>query len=145
MTYFVLFILSFQTNVVSSGPTNLRPQVRIPSTPSTLFQFVIDLWCEKDENKRKRGRDWPIFLKKQYNFYYKSMWKMSCSQGCEPMTSQTWVVSHNHYTRDPPLAINCFKPSLSIQSLINESTMTMMMRAYRECHLTWKCEGRWVS
>ena len=50
-------------DVVSSAPAILRPQVRIPSTPSTLFQFVIDLWCEKDKNKRKRGRDLPIFLK----------------------------------------------------------------------------------
>ena len=28
------------------------------------FQYVIDLWCEKDKNKRKRGRDWPIFKKR---------------------------------------------------------------------------------
>ena len=28
-----------------------------------FFQFVIDLLCEKDEKKRKRGRDWPIFEK----------------------------------------------------------------------------------
>ena len=27
-----------------------------------FFQFVIELWCEKDKNKRKRGRDWPIFF-----------------------------------------------------------------------------------
>ena len=30
-----------------------------------LFQFVfLELWWEKDENKRKRGRDWPVFKKK---------------------------------------------------------------------------------
>ena len=51
------------SSVVSSAPTILRPRVRIPSTPSMLFQFVIDLWCKKDENKRKRGRDWPMFLR----------------------------------------------------------------------------------
>ena len=38
----------------------LRPRVRIPSTPYTLFQFV-KLYGEKDENKQE-GRDWPIFL-----------------------------------------------------------------------------------
>ena len=54
------------SSMVSSAPTILRPWVRIPSTPSMLFQFVIDLWCGKDENKRKRGRDWPIFNKKLY-------------------------------------------------------------------------------
>ena len=25
-----------------------------------FFQFVIKLWCGKDENKQKRGRYWPI-------------------------------------------------------------------------------------
>ena len=49
------------SSMVSSAPTILWPLVRIPRTPSTLFQFVIDLWCEKEENKQKRGRDWPIF------------------------------------------------------------------------------------
>ena len=32
----------------------LWPWVRIPSTNPTLFQFVADLWYEKDENKQKR-------------------------------------------------------------------------------------------
>ena len=31
------------SSVVSSAPTILRPRVRIPSTPSTLFQFVLKL------------------------------------------------------------------------------------------------------
>ena len=43
---------------------------RILSTPSTLFQlmllkmewYLLSGW-EKDENKRKRGRHWPIFKK----------------------------------------------------------------------------------
>ena len=30
-----------------------------------FFQLVIVLWFEKDENKQKRGRDWPIFFKKK--------------------------------------------------------------------------------
>ena len=51
------------SSVVSSAPTILRPRVRIPSTPSMLFQFVIDFWCEKDKNKWKRGGDWPMFKK----------------------------------------------------------------------------------
>ena len=49
------------SSVVSSAPTILRPRVRIPSTPSMLFQFVLKLLQEKNENKQKRGRDWPIF------------------------------------------------------------------------------------
>ena len=54
--------------MVSSAPSILWPQVRIPSTPSMLFQFimvkietVIVIAMKKDENKLKRGRDWPIF------------------------------------------------------------------------------------
>ena len=31
------------SSVVSSAPTILRPRVRIPSTPSMLFQFVLRL------------------------------------------------------------------------------------------------------
>ena len=59
----LIFMGGRHSSVVSSAPTILLPRVWIPSTPSTLFQFVIDLWCEKDENKWKRGRDWPIFKK----------------------------------------------------------------------------------
>ena len=54
------------SSVVSSAPTILWPWVQIPSTPTMLFQFVsLELYFdwEKDENKRKRGRDWPIFKK----------------------------------------------------------------------------------
>ena len=52
---------SRHSSVVSSAPTILRPRVQIPSTPSRLFQFVLlkmELECEKDEYKRKRGWDW---------------------------------------------------------------------------------------
>ena len=31
------------SSVVSSAPTIVRPRVRIPSTPSMLFQFVLKL------------------------------------------------------------------------------------------------------
>ena len=33
------------------------------------FFILIDLWCGKDENKWKRGRDWPILKK---HIYYSS-------------------------------------------------------------------------
>ena len=53
------------SSVVSSLPTILWPQVRIPSTPSLLYQFVLlKLKLDQDENKQKRGREWSIFLKK---------------------------------------------------------------------------------
>ena len=53
------------SSVVSSAPTILQPRVRIPSTPSMLFQFVLlKLYRENNENKQKRGLDWPIFKKK---------------------------------------------------------------------------------
>ena len=56
------------SSVVLSGPTVLWPGVQIPSTHSSLFQFILLklklyllLAWEKDENKRKRVKDWPIF------------------------------------------------------------------------------------
>ena len=49
----------------------LKPRVRIPSTPSTLFQlkwwklklYLLLEW-DRNENKQKRGRDRPLSLKK---------------------------------------------------------------------------------
>ena len=50
------------SSVVSSAPTILRLWVRIPSTPSTLFQFVLlRLQHEKDENKQKKAGIGPFF------------------------------------------------------------------------------------
>ena len=51
------------------------------------------------------GQPWPlfhlflVFSSKQYNFYNKSMWKMSIQYmvpGFKPTTSRTQVVTHNH-------------------------------------------------
>ena len=41
-----------------SASTILRTSVRIPSTKCTLY---IELGCDKDENKPKRGRDLLLF------------------------------------------------------------------------------------
>ena len=35
----------------------------------SFIVFVLYLSCEKNENKQKRGRVWPIFLKKNYYVY----------------------------------------------------------------------------
>ena len=49
-----------------SAPTILRPQVRIPSTPSMLLSFiVVYLLCEKNENKQKEAGFGPFFLKSE--------------------------------------------------------------------------------
>ena len=65
-TYFFKFGRRHST-VVLSAPSILWPQVRIPSTPSMLFQFimvkietVIVIAMKKDENKLNRGRDGPF-------------------------------------------------------------------------------------
>ena len=39
-------VASGHSSVDTSAPTLLRPQVRIPCTPSTLFQFIVEL-CEQ--------------------------------------------------------------------------------------------------
>ena len=52
------------SSMVLSAPTILRrPWVRIPSTPSTLFQFVLlKLYREKNENKQKEAGIGPFFF-----------------------------------------------------------------------------------
>ena len=60
-------------------------------------------------------RLFSVFLNKQYNFfYYQSMWKnvmtiQYMALGFEPTTTQTWVVSHNHWTSG-----QFYKVSLSV-------------------------------
>ena len=57
------------SSVDSSVPSILPPQVRVLSTTSMLFSIYIvqtvylsiEFECEKNKNKQKRGRDWPIF------------------------------------------------------------------------------------
>ena len=69
------------------------------------------------------GQPWPlfhlfsVFSNKQYNFYNKSMWKMSIQYmvpGFEPTTFGTCVSSHNHYTRAPAQFFDLFM--LAIQN-----------------------------
>ena len=44
------------SSVVSSAPTILRPQVRIPSTPSKLFSIcIIEIVIETKINKKRPG------------------------------------------------------------------------------------------
>ena len=52
----------------SSAPTILLHRVRVPSTPSTFFSFivlVIYLSCEKNENKQKEAGFGP-FIKRSF-------------------------------------------------------------------------------
>ena len=64
------------SSVDSSAPSILLPQVRVPSKPSTLFSIYIvqtvylpiEFECEKNENKHRRGRDWPFFKKNKSNW-----------------------------------------------------------------------------
>ena len=51
------------SNMASSAPT--IPRVQFPSTPSMLFSICIEIVTRKERKiKQKRGRDWPIFIKK---------------------------------------------------------------------------------
>ena len=52
-------------SVVSSAPTILRPRVRIPSTPSTLFSICIEIVSRKERKQtKKRPGLARFFLKK---------------------------------------------------------------------------------
>ena len=60
-----------QSSVVSSAPTIMRSWVWIPSTPSTLFQFVLSkLWWEKDKNKQKEAGNGPSMPNKIIHYFY---------------------------------------------------------------------------
>ena len=61
---------------------------------------------KKMDRQRPLFRLFSVFWNKQYNFYNKSMWKMTfhTAPGFEPTISRTWVVSHNHKTRAPVLS-----------------------------------------
>ena len=56
-----------------SAPSIMPPQVRVPSTPSTLFSIYIvqivylsfELECEKNKNKQKEAGIGPFFKKVQ--------------------------------------------------------------------------------
>ena len=78
-------------------------------------------WCLLHEVKN--GPTTPlfrllsVFSNKQYNIYNKSMWKMSIQYTAlrfKPTTNQTWVVTHNHWTRAPAWSkhkyVNLFIP-----------------------------------
>ena len=62
------------SSVDSSAPSIMPPRVRLPSTPSMLLSFIVkfvlylSLLCEKNENKPKRGRVWPILKKQRQNW-----------------------------------------------------------------------------
>ena len=54
------------SSVDLSVPTILAPRVRVPSTPSTLFSFIVFvlyLSREKNENKQKEAGVCPFFEK----------------------------------------------------------------------------------
>ena len=65
------------SSVVLSTPTTLRPRVCIPSTPSMFFSICNWFVMWKGRNKRKRGWDWPIFLKTSPLFGIKTYYSFS--------------------------------------------------------------------
>ena len=55
------------SSAVLSAPTILRPWVRIPSTPSMLFQFVLlKLYRENNENKKQKEAGIGPFLRRKW-------------------------------------------------------------------------------
>ena len=60
-----LLVGSSHSSVDSLAPSILPPRVRVPSTSTMLYSIYI--WIDsfgKDKTDMKRGRDWPIFVKK---------------------------------------------------------------------------------
>ena len=53
-----------------SAPSIQLPRVRVPSTPSMLFQIVylsFELECDKNKNKQKDAGIGPFFNKLKYS------------------------------------------------------------------------------
>ena len=101
------FIFSlFKQTIQWSGGYGMRPWARsrgfesqqwiLDGHFSHIFVVKIILFVWKDWNKRKRGRGWSIFKNKLFN---KLMWNMSIQYPVKPMTSCSWVASHNHQTK----------------------------------------------
>ena len=68
-----MYIRKSQTMQLDSGggsvgkavaSENQRSAVRLPTSPKFLLNNDYCQLYWKDENKEKRGREWPIFLKK---------------------------------------------------------------------------------
>ena len=73
-----------QNSMVLSAPTILWPWVRIPSTPSTFYSISIVIGVRKGRNKRRKGRDWSIFLKIVVQYGYPSTSDSSIPKGYYP-------------------------------------------------------------
>ena len=96
-------VASGHSSVDTSAPTLLRPQVRIPCTPSTLFQFIVEL-CEQAQI-----------------FFFKSIPRFFCSQSCScrnliPTINENGYCLHladwrvcKHRWRDPNDIIGTFQ------------------------------------
>ena len=78
--------------------------VRIPSTPSTLFQFaLLKLLREKDQNKQKIGRDRAIFKNRfVLNFFgakSPNIWATFVSKFVAERFFKNWPPIKSHFNR----------------------------------------------
>ena len=70
-----------------------------PTFGKKLGEFLFQYFFENMGQPRPLIRLFSVFSSKQDNSFNKSMRKMSIQYtalGFEPITSRTWVVTHNH-------------------------------------------------
>ena len=93
------------------------------------FFILIDLWCGKDENKWKRGRDWPILKKHIYyssdTFFQNQMtWIQECYK--------TVIWRHTVRIRSSPICyIKLYRKDL--KEAVNDLFTTLEERKINNC------------
>ena len=65
----ILLLGCHDSSVDSSAPSILTPQVRVPSTPSTLLPIYIDFYHVEKTNINKKWPGLAHFLKQQTTFF----------------------------------------------------------------------------
>ena len=97
------------STVDSSAPSILHPQVRVSAYHLSFYIFVI-VSCGMDENKRKRGRDWPI------------------------KKSEHWSLKDCRVFYEPINALFTLRKSKGVKKLSN-SSLTCQLKSLRKTHL----------
>ena len=110
----IYWVTSFHTtsshsSVDLSPPTIMWARVRIPCTASTLFQFLFEVWCEKDENKQKQAEIGRYFL----NFISNLL-----------LVAQTSSQTKNSYKQKTKIRLTLTQGSVV---LLNEKNFMMIM------------------
>ena len=108
-------MLHLQTSLVRFSILAINVALLYKLVRSLPFQSIV-FW--KKGQPQPLFRLFSVFWNKQYTFTTIQCEKnvmpiQYMAPGFKPTTSQTWVVSHNHYTWAPTLSAHCFQPNVT--------------------------------